>query len=401
MPIPDSIADEDLWAMRGEGRQRLVRYARYHLGRQLREGGFELEQVQKAETVLDPNVLTLGFARRFTEYKRPNLLLRDLSRLDKLLHNPMFPVQIVVAGKAHPADTVGKGMIQEWINLARDPRYRNHVVFLEDYDISLAQEMTQGVDVWINTPRRPWEACGTSGMKVLVNGGINCSTLDGWWDEAYTDEVGWSIGDGSGGTAEGVDAIDIQSLYDVLENKVIPEFYDRDGLGLPRKWLARIRHSMGRLTPEFSGARMMTDYVEQAYLPLAKAVRERMRDRCGPARMLNQWSRTLHSRWNGLHIGNPVVNQSEAATNVVVPVYLGELTPNAVRVEMFADQTPEHAPEVIMLHQENAIPGSTNGYIFAGAIPPSRKMEDYTVRVVPYHPNAFLPAELPLITWQK
>jgi starch phosphorylase len=401
MPIPDSISDEDLWAMRGEGRQRLVRYARYHLGRQLREGGFDLEHVQKAETVLDPNVLTLGFARRFTEYKRPNLLLRDLSRLDKLLHNPMFPVQIVVAGKAHPADNVGKGMIQEWINLARDPRYRNHVVFLEDYDISLAQEMTQGVDVWINTPRRPWEACGTSGMKVLVNGGINCSTLDGWWDEAYTDEVGWSIGDGSGGTAEGVDAIDIQSLYDVLENKVIPEYYDRDGLGLPRKWLQRIRHSMGRLTPEFSGARMMTDYVEQAYLPLAKAIRERMRDRCGPARMLNQWSRTLHSRWSGLHIGNPVVNQSEAATNVVVPVYLGELTPNAVRVEMFADQTPEHAPEVIMLHQENAIPGSTNGYIFAGAIPPSRKMEDYTVRVVPYHPYAFLPAELPLITWQK
>lgn len=292
-------------------------------------------------------------------------------------------------------------MIQEWINLARDPRYRRNVVFLEDYDISLAQEMTQGVDVWINTPRRPWEACGTSGMKVLVNGGINCSTLDGWWDEAYTNEVGWSIGDGSGGTAEGVDAIDIESLYDVLEHKVIPEFYDRDGLGLPRKWLARIRHSMGRLTPEFSGARMMTDYVDQAYLPLAKAVRERMKDRCAPARLLNQWARTLHSRWSGLHIGNAVATPAEDGTHVAVPVYLGELTPNAVQVEMFADQTAEFAPEVILLHQSSAIPGSTNGYIYSGAIPMTRQLEDYTVRVVPYHPNAYLPAELPLITWQK
>jgi starch phosphorylase len=324
-----------------------------------------------------------------------------MARLEALLCNPAYPVQIVVAGKAHPADNVGKGMIQEWVNLARNPRYRSHVVFLEDYDISLAQEMVQGVDVWINTPRRPWEACGTSGMKVLVNGGINCSTLDGWWDEAYTEDVGWSIGDGSGGTAEGVDAIDIESLYDVLENKIIPEFYDRDGLGLPRAWLQRIRHSMGHLTPEFSGARMMCDYVEQAYLPLAKAIRERMKDRCTPARMLNQWSRTLHSRWASLHIGNAVASQVDATTNVVVPIYLGELTPNAVRVEMFADQTAEHAPEVIMLHQERAIPGSTNGYIFAGAIPSTRQLEDYTVRVVPYHPNAFLPAELPLISWPR
>lgn len=399
-PLTDNITDEEIWSMRGEGRQRLVRYARYHLGRQLREGGFDLDAVRRADTVLDPNILTLGFARRFTEYKRPNLLLRDKARLDKLLNNERYPVQIVVAGKAHPADGVGKEMIQDWINLARDPRYRRHVVFLEDYDISLAQEMVQGVDVWINTPRRPWEACGTSGMKVLVNGGINCSTLDGWWDEAYTDEMGWSIGDGSGGAAEEVDARDILSLYDVLENKVIPEFYDRDGRGLPRAWLQRIRQSMGRLTPQFSGARMMYDYVEQAYLPLAKAIKARMKDRCAASKAMNQWSRTVHARWNGLHIGNPVASQTDSTTHVVVPVYLGELTPDSVRVEMFADQTTEYAPEVIMLHQEHAIAGSTNGYIYAGAISSTRPYEEYTVRVVPYHPNAFLPAELPIICWQ-
>lgn len=399
--ISEEISDEELWAMRGEGRQRLVHYARSHLGRQLREGGFDLEAVQRADTVLDPNVLTLGFARRFTEYKRPNLLLRDRDRLDNLLRNDRYPVQIVVAGKAHPADFVGKEMIQEWIRLARNPRYRRHVVFLEDYDISLAQEMVQGVDVWINTPRRPWEACGTSGMKVLVNGGINCSTLDGWWDEAYTDDVGWSIGDGSGGAAEDVDVRDIQSLYDVLENKIIPEFYDRDGHGLPRTWLHRIRQSMGRLTPVFSGARMMCDYVEQAYLPLAKAVKGRMKDRCAQARAMNQWSRTLHSRWSSLHIGSPVASRTDSISHVVVPVYLGEMPPDSVHIEMFADQTPEYAPEVIMLHQEHAIPGSANGYIYAGAISSARPLEDFTVRVVPYHPNAFLPAELPLVTWER
>ena len=398
--IPEEVSDEELWAMRGEGRQRLVRYARYHLGRQLREGGFDLEAVQRADTVLDPNVLTLGFARRFTEYKRPNLLLRDRDRLDNLLRNDMYPVQIVVAGKAHPADDVGKEMIQEWIRLARNPRYRRHVVFLEDYDISLAQEMVQGVDVWINTPRRPWEACGTSGMKVLVNGGLNCSTLDGWWDEAFTDGVGWSIGDGSGGAAENVDARDVQSLYDVLENAIIPEFYHRDGHGLPRGWLGRIRASMGRLTPVFGGARMMSDYLEQAYLPLAKSVRARLKDRCSQAKAMNLWSRTLHSRWSSLHVGRPVASKTDSTWHIVAPVYLGELAADSVRVEMFADQTAEYAPEVIMLHQEHAIAGSTNGFIFAGAISSTRPLEDYTVRVVPYHPNAYLPAELPLIAWQ-
>ncbi|MDE2183259.1 MAG: alpha-glucan family phosphorylase [Alphaproteobacteria bacterium] len=394
------VSDEDIWSMRGEGRQRLVHFARFHLARHLREGGFDLEEVQRADHVLDPNVLTLGFARRFTEYKRPNLLLRDRDRLDNLLRNDMHPVQIVVAGKAHPADTVGKEMIQEWIRLARQPRYRRHVVFLEDYDISLAQEMVQGVDVWINTPRRPWEACGTSGMKVLVNGGLNCSTLDGWWDEAYNSEVGWSIGDGSGGAAEDVDVRDIQSLYDVLENQIIPEFYNRDADGLPRAWLARIRESMGRLTPVFGGARMMYDYVEKAYLPLAKLVQERRKDNCALAKSMNQWSRTLHSRWTSLHIGTPMVNRTDDTWNLVVPVYMGEVSPRSVRVEMFADQTAEYPPEVIMLHQEHAIAGATNGYIFAGAVTSSRPLEDYTVRVVPYHANALLPAELPLIAWQ-
>ena len=205
-------------------------------------------------------------------------------------------MQIVVAGKAHPADNVGKEMIQEWINLARQPRYRRHVVFLEDYDISLAQELVQGVDVWINTPRRPWEACGTSGMKVLVNGGLNCSTLDGWWDEAYEPDVGWSIGDGSGGAAEEVDARDAESLYDVLENKIIPNSTIATPTACRAPGWAAFATAWATLTPTFSGARMMRDYVEQAYLPLAKAVRDAPEGQvCNSAKAMNQWSRGFTS----------------------------------------------------------------------------------------------------------
>ena len=394
------LSDEELWAMRGAGRHRVVQVARANLAKKMRERGYEPEVVQRADTVLDPNVLTLGFARRFTEYKRPNLLLSDLSRFDELLHNDTRPVQIVVAGKAHPDDHFGKGLIQQWINLMRQPRYRRHIVFLEDYDISVAQELVQGVDVWINTPRRPWEACGTSGMKVLVNGGINCSTLDGWWDEAYDPGVGWSIGDGGGGAAEDVDVRDAASLYDILENKIIPEFYDRDAEGLPRAWLNRIRNSMNKLTPVFGGARMIRDYIDKAYLPLAEAVRARLKDDCAQAKAMNQWSRTLHRRWQGLHIGSPLVNRTDSTWHLSVPIYMGEVAPDSVRIELFADATAGFAPEVILLHQEHAIPGSTNGYIYAGAVTSSRPLEDFTVRVVPYHPEAFLPAELPLIAWQ-
>ncbi len=284
------VSDEELWAMRGNGRQRIVAIVRRRLESQLRERGLEPEFVHQADNALDSNILTIGFARRFTAYKRPNLLLSDLARLDSLLLNERRPVQLVLAGKAHPADREGKAMIRDWIDLARQPRYRRRVVFLEDYDIALAQELVQGVDVWINTPRRPWEACGTSGMKVLVNGGLNCSVLDGWWDEAYQPDLGWSIGDGRGGDAVEVDALDAASLYDTLEQKIIPEFYDRDAAGLPRAWLARIRRSMSTLTPLFGSTRMVREYVEKAYLPLAKAQRARRADDCALARALHEWS---------------------------------------------------------------------------------------------------------------
>ena len=400
----DSIAtvtDEALWIMRGKGREQIVRVARRHLARQLRERGFAPEALRAADAVLDANVLTLGFARRFTEYKRPNLLLSDPERFGRLLLDDRFPVQIVVAGKAHPADVMGKDMIRRWIEFARAPRFRRRVAFLEDYDIDLAQELVQGVDVWINTPRRPWEACGTSGMKILVNGGLNCSILDGWWDEAYDPELGWALGDARGGPIEVIDELDAESLYEILERKVIPEFYERDAAGLPRAWLQRIRRSMSTLTPAFSSTRMMREYVQKAYLPHAQALRERLKDNCAKAKGMNAWSRALHERWSALHIANPTVSRNEAGWHFAVPVSMGEISPDSVRIELFAEARGASPPEAVLLHQEEAIPGSVNGYIYAGVVGTSRPPLDYTARAVPYHPDAILPAELPLIAWQR
>lgn len=396
-----SVSDGALWAMRGDSRQRLVQLVRRHLATQLRERGLELDTVRQADSVLDASVLTIGFARRFTEYKRPNLLLRDSERLSRLLLDEQRPLQIVVAGKAHPADPQGKSMIQEWIAFARQLRYRPRVVFLEDYDIALAQELVRGVDVWINTPRRPWEACGTSGMKVLANGGLNCSVLDGWWDEAFAPEVGWAIGDGEGGDARQADARDAEHLYELLERSVVPEFYARDSEGLPRRWLARIRRSMSTLTPAFASTRMARDYVEKAYMPLVQILRTRMTNDCAEAKALRVWADNLEHRWSSLHIGQPTVTRADGRWQFSVPVIMGEIGPDSARVELFADELNNKPAEVVVLHQEHAIPGSMNGHIYSGEVSAARPAGDYTIRVVPYRAGVSVPSELSLISWQR
>ncbi|MGH6827898.1 MAG: alpha-glucan family phosphorylase, partial [Rhizomicrobium sp.] len=298
------IADEEIWAMRGQSRQRLVRIARERLKAQLRERGFDANTVERTEGVLDPNILTLGFARRFTEYKRPNLLLRNMDRLEGLMADRRRPIQIVVAGKAHPADTKGKEMVAAWVALASQPRYRSRIVFLEDYDIALAQELVQGVDVWINTPRRPWEACGTSGMKALVNGGLNLSELDGWWAEAYAPDVGWALGDGRKHDDDlAWDAIEAEALYDLLEREVLPEFYTRDEHGIPGAWVSRIRESMARLTHRFSSGRAVCDYTEQYYLPAAAAYLERAAGNGDVGSGIVDWRHALNRDWPALRFG--------------------------------------------------------------------------------------------------
>ena len=272
-------SDARLWQFRSAARMSLVEYARARLSRQLAASGAAPEAVDSAKHLFDSNTLTLGFARRFASYKRPNLLLHDPERLLRLLTNPQRPVQLIMAGKAHPADQAGQALIQQWMHFIRRPEVRPHVIFLSDYDMDLTEQLVQGVDVWLNTPRRPWEACGTSGMKVLVNGGINLSELDGWWAEAYTPEVGWALGDGQEHDSDPAwDAVEAEALYDLLEREVIPEFYTRDEQGIPSAWVSRMRESMAQLTPRFSTNRSVSEYTEQHYLPAASAYRERAAD---------------------------------------------------------------------------------------------------------------------------
>ncbi|MGO8917352.1 MAG: alpha-glucan family phosphorylase [Stellaceae bacterium] len=397
----EALSDEGLWAMRGDSRKELVQSVRARLTTHLSSRGLSAETVGRASDVLDPNVLTLGFARRFAAYKRPNLLLRDAARFGRLLNDDRRPAQIVVAGKAHPDDDEGKRMIQEWIAFAQRPEFRHRVVFLEDYDIALAEVLVKGVDVWINTPRRPWEACGTSGMKILANGGLNLSELDGWWEEAYAPELGWAIGGEAHHGEQEIDALDAEALYVVLERRVVPQFYDRDAEGVPRAWVGRIRRSMAVLTPRYCSTRMVHEYITKAYLPGAQALRERLAGAAELAKSLAHWERRVRLAWASLHIGTTAVAREDDSLTFAVPVYLGEMPSDDVRVEIYADPRKGDAPEIIELVRGEQIAGAVNGYVYTGRASSTRPSEDFTVRIVPHHSGVRVPTELALIFWQK
>jgi len=392
--------DATLWGFAAMRRRDLVLYTRERLVWQLKQRGEERGRIAEAADVFDPNVLTLGFARRFAEYKRPNLLLQDPDRLARLLLNPQRPVQIIVAGKAHPEDKVGKKLVREWLEFVNRPDVRARAVFLEDYDMALAQQLVQGVDLWINTPRRPWEACGTSGMKVLVNGGLNVSTLDGWWAEAYSPEVGWAIG-GPDDTATNIDSLDAERLYQVLEREAAPMFYERDARGLPVAWIARMRASIAELAPRFSSNRMLKEYVEEIYGPAAAAYRRRSDSGRNVARSLLSWETKTHANWREVHFGRCSVEQRADAWSFEVQVYFGEIEPDWVTVELCADPAPEGPPVRQMMMRGPAIAGAMNGFVFHANVPTSRPQWHYTPRVTAFHPEAQTPLESTLILWQR
>lgn len=394
--IVAGVSDEDVWALRANARRELVNYARDRLRSHFARRG-ETSFAERAEHVLDPNVLTMGFARRFAEYKRPNLLLTDPERLARLLGNEERPVQLVVAGKAHPDDAQGKRMIAEWIAFFRRPETRARAAFLEDYDMALAEEMVRGVDVWLNTPRRPWEACGTSGMKVLVNGGLNLSELDGWWAEAWSPEVGWALGDGSARS----DAEAAESMYRIIEQEIVPVFYDRDTTGIPRFWVRKIRASMSQLTPAFSSNRMVKEYAERYYEPLSVAYRKRAADGGALAKKLAAWAERLAARWHEIHFGPIDMGVTDGALNVRAAVYLGGVEPDSVSVEIYAEEVLAHPAVHVGMTRGRELSGATNGHLYEAIVPTERPRADFTVRVVPRHPEAFVPAELPLILWQQ
>jgi starch phosphorylase len=395
----EALGDDELWTFRSQQRTNLVRRVRARLSSQLRGRGLDPEQLAQAENVLDPNALTLGFARRFTEYKRPNLLLQDAGRFSRLLQDPRHPAQIIVAGKAHPEDDHGKQMLQQWVQFAEAPWHRSRVVVLEDYDIALAQELVQGVDVWVNTPRRPWEASGTSGMKVLVNGGINLSELDGWWAEAYTPEAGWGLGGDSGLPAAEQDRIEGEKLYRLLEEEVIPTFYGRDESGIPRGWVARMRASMAGLTGQFSTNRMLQEYAERMYIPAAQLLHQRTADGGKEARELRQWELELTQHWSEIHFGDRTVTDGDGTWVFDVAVYLGEIRPDAVEVQLYAEPVDGNRAYCEPMSRTDTIPGAINGYRYRAEVPRGRPAEHFTPRVVPHHANVTVPSELDLIRW--
>jgi starch phosphorylase len=393
------LSDEDLWRLGASERNHLVRYARARLLRKLARHGSLDAAARTAGDVLHPDVLTLGFARRFASYKRPNLLLSDPTRLLRLLTSSQRPVQLIVAGKAHPRDGEGKGLIQQWAQFAASPEARAHVVFLDDYDMRLAAELVQGVDVWINTPRRPWEASGTSGMKVLVNGGLNLSTLDGWWAEAFDADYGWALGGRS--ERQDDDVQEAAQLYSLLEEEVIPAFYERDAEGFPRQWIVRMRASMADLAPRFSSVRMLQEYIERAYLPGASSYRRRAARESGLSQDLENWSRHLEQHWLAIRFGEVTTRANAEQLTVSVPVYLGEIGPDSVHVELYANPEDGQEPFVQQMAPVEPIPDAPNASIYRTTVDTARPPGHFTARVVPYHPEARIPIEMPLIAWQR
>jgi starch phosphorylase len=396
------VSDASLWQFRIAASKSFVEYARERLSRQLAASGASPEAVEEAKHLFDPNVLTLGIARRFATYKRPNMLLHDPERLLRLLANPQRPVQLVLAGKAHPADQSGQALIRQWAQFIQRPEARRHVIFLSDYNMLLSEYLVQGVDVWINTPRRPWEACGTSGMKVLVNGGINLSELDGWWAEAYTPEVGWALGDGQEhGDDPAWDAVEAEALYDRLEWEVIPEFYARDEQGIPTAWVARMRESMARLTPRFSANRTVREYTEQHYLPAAIAYRVRAVNKGAIGRRMVAWQHSLDQQWATLHFGEMKVETKDEQHVFDVQVYLNDLDPTAVRVELYADGVNGGSPVRQEMQRGRQLVGASGGYVYSAAVPAVRPPADYTARVIPRCDGVAIPLEDERILWQR
>ena len=392
-PALDRISDAELWAFRNELRRALVQYVRRRLEQQVREQGMSDKFAARARQALDPEALTIGFARRFATYKRPHLLLQDMDRLIRLLHHIERPVQIIVAGKAHPSDDGGKELVRKVVQASLRPELFGRLIFLADYDIMMTSELVAGVDVWLNNPRRPMEASGTSGMKVLVNGGLNLSELDGWWAEAYSPEVGWALGDGREHEEPKWDDAEASQLYALLEKEVVPDFYGRDAQGLPAAWLRRVRASMTQLTPRFDSPRMLREYVEQFYLPAAKGYQARAANGGQQAKALDAWQTQLGQAWDDLRLEDRQATRQDGQWNVTVRVPLNGLNPDAVRLELYADGVNGQEATRVPMTRDGGGPD------YHAQVPADRPVQDYTPRLTPFHPDALLPQEVPQIAW--
>jgi glycogen phosphorylase len=394
-----SIADHQLWDGLNQGRQRLVDFARERLGRQMSQRGVAPpEAAAHCTQILDPKVLTIGFARRFATYKRATLFMHDPDRLRRLLLDPERPIQFVIAGKAHPDDATGKALIQQVVQYAGREDVRHRIVFIEDYDMRVTGRMVQGIDLWLNTPRRPMEASGTSGMKVLPNGGLNLSVRDGWWAEAYEPGVGWAIGVDADGMDPGQqDALDAGQLYETLEREVVPLYYDRGPDGVPHGWIAMVKSSMRRLCPQFNTNRMVRQYVEEHYLPAARRYRALAADHLAHARALAEWEAAVRTHWGEVRIEGATARRENNAIQFQAQVHLGALHPADVAVQAYADPVNGAAPVAAPMELK---PSADGTYTAEGQVSSSRPASDFTLRLLPRHPDSHEPLDLPLVLWE-
>ncbi|HCA63080.1 MAG TPA: DUF3417 domain-containing protein, partial [Pseudomonas sp.] len=392
------VDDRWLWQIRQHARNELLGFVRSHLARSLAVHGASPADIEVAGSRLHPERLTLGFARRFASYKRPNLLLQDPERLARILNHRSCPVQLLVAGKAHPADRAGQALLTEWQRFAARPDIAGRVVFLEDYDMRIARHLVQGVDVWLNTPRRPWEASGTSGMKVLANGGLNLSQLDGWWAEAYATDLGWAVGDGLEYGPEH-DEVDAEQLYQLLETQVVPTFYARDDEGVPTAWVQRMRRSMSALVERFSADRTVREYTEQYYLPMATAYRRRCAEGSALASELAHQVTCLRSYWHELAFTGVQWARENGRYQVEARLNLGQVDPQHIAVQLYAEGRNTAPAEI---HPLNLARHEGTFATFRGHFSADRPETDYTARIIPGCTLGLtVPLELGLIHWQR
>ncbi len=406
---PDQIPDAEIWRVHQRRRSRLVTWSRQRVRDQLTRAGAPPKEVEKAEDILDPEALTIGFARRFATYKRGTLLFRDPERLSALLSNADRPVQILYAGKAHPKDNAGKQFIQLIYKMSRDSRFKNRIIFLEDYDITVARYLVQGVDVWLNNPRRPLEASGTSGMKAAANGVLNCSILDGWWCEGYDGQNGWAIGRGEEYTdLEYQDDVESRALYDLLEKQIVPLFYDRTSEGLPREWVRRMKRAMVTAAGSFSTHRMVREYYEKEYFPAGEAWQALNADNFKGAKDMWDWKMSLYQRWAQIRVENVQSDRSEGLAvgdrmNVKAFVHLGPVSPDSVDVQAYTGPVSDLGAVTTGTALTLNCTGNgsaPNVYTYEGILPCDQSGRfGYEVRVLPKNKNLisqFIPS---LITW--
>ena len=403
------IPDAELWRTHERRKERLIDFCRERLKAQIINRGFTKNEINHAEQILTPEALTIGFARRFATYKRGTLLFRDIERLKKIISNPHRPVQIIFAGKAHPHDNGGKELIKNIAEICRREEFRDHIVFLEDYDINVARYMVQGVDVWLNNPRSPLEASGTSGMKVPPNGGLNFSILDGWWDEAYDGQNGWAIGNREEYTdLEYQDEVESNALYNVLENEIIPLYYERGRDDIPRQWVTAMKWSMQTVCPQFSTNRMVADYFNKFYTNASRRYINMTSDDFKKSKELKSWKDNIYSKWSKVSFENTMSEmpsrnlQVGSKFEVKTIVNLGNIAPDSVRVELYHGKLSmkDEITEPTIVEMKHSSDLGNGRHSFIGSLEcVNTGQSGYAIRMYPYHKDLGYKFDMKMIIW--